>query len=76
MERTGANLFRAPAETPQVMEEEAQVQQGMLEGSNVNSIQQMAELIDLSRSLESAEKLAQRTHQLERDGMQRLGTVQ
>ena len=47
--------------------------QGALEGSNVNAIQQMTNMIDVTRSYTSAQKLVDSADQMRRDAITKLG---
>lgn len=57
LEKEGANLFRP--RTPNVQElvvQDVQIKQGFLEGSNVNVVKEMTDMIDLFRSFEAQQR--------------------
>jgi flagellar basal-body rod protein FlgF len=62
MKRPGS-LFEPRAEQAVLEAEDTTVQQGMLEGSNVNGIIEMTRLIDVSRSYQSAGKFSESEHE-------------
>jgi flagellar basal-body rod protein FlgF len=49
--------------------------QGALEGSNVQPIVEMTNMIDVSRSYASAQKLIDQADQMRRQAIQELGTA-
>lgn len=73
LERVGSNLYRTSV-TPQVAED-SKLAQGMLEDSNVNSMMQMTDLINVSRGIEMASKTLDRNHQMELDAIKRIAQV-
>jgi flagellar basal-body rod protein FlgF len=71
----GDGLYRnvsnaRPSDAPDV-----QVRQGMLEGSNVNTILEITNLIEISRAYERASKMIENTNDLSRRAVERLGRV-
>lgn len=60
----------APADAP-----DARIRQGMLEGSNVNSILEITNLIEISRAYERTVKMIDQTNDLSRRAVERLGRV-
>ena len=75
MEKTGDNQYRNVANTQPVPATDAQIKQGMLEGSNVNSISEITRLIDIQRAYESMAKMMDQTQELSRRSIQRMGQV-
>lgn len=73
LERVGSNLYRAPVEP--IISEDARISQGMLEGSNVNMILQMTDLINVARGIETTKKLSDRNHEIELDAVRRIARV-
>lgn len=58
LERIGDGLVRSPVPPKQLVDSEVQVHQGFLENSNVNSMQEMVQLIQSMRHFESMQKVA------------------
>ena len=73
LERVGQNLYKSKEEG--VPSEEAKINQGMLELSNVNSVATMTELIDISRQIARTKSLIDSQHQMELDAIKRLARV-
>jgi flagellar basal-body rod protein FlgF len=59
----GGGLYSGEGGVPAGIEE-FQILQGSIEGSNVNSVQEMTNMIEVSRSVGSAAKFAKELHQL------------
>ena len=57
--KIGGNLYRAPAGVEGEESEEYSIQQGALEKSNVNVVNEMVEMISNSRQYEAAQKMIQ-----------------
>lgn len=76
LRKQGDNLYRNTGnETPQSAND-AVMHQGMLEGSNVQSIQQITRLIEVSRAYESMAKMMDQTAELSRSAVERMGKAQ
>ncbi|NGM52105.1 MULTISPECIES: flagellar basal-body rod protein FlgF [Caulobacter] len=76
LRKDGDNLYRNVGnETPQSATD-AIIHQGMLEGSNVQPIQQITKLIEVSRAYESIAKMMDQTAELSRSAVERMGKVQ
>jgi flagellar basal-body rod protein FlgF len=74
--KDGDNLYRNTTnDTPQQVTS-AVVHQGMLEASNVQSIQQITKLIEVNRAYESVAKMMDQTTELSRSAVERMGKVQ
>jgi flagellar basal-body rod protein FlgG len=58
LDRMGDGLVRASAQPTQLADGDVQVRQGFLENSNVNSMQEMVQLIQSMRHFESMQKVA------------------
>lgn len=56
LNKIGANLYRADAGTYENRVEEPSILQGKIEGSNVQAVHEMVELIQLQRNFETAQK--------------------
>jgi flagellar basal-body rod protein FlgG len=59
LDRLGNGLLGAPASAQVQADGRTQVQQGFLENANVNSAQEMTQLMQAMRHLESMHKVAQ-----------------
>jgi len=76
LRKDGDNLYRNVSnDTPQPATD-AIVHQGMLEASNVQSIQQITKLIEVNRAYESVAKMMDQTTELSRSAVERMGKVQ
>jgi flagellar basal-body rod protein FlgF len=62
--KAGGNLFSATGQVSQLDPSEVQVRQGALEGSNVNAISEMMNIISLGRSFDLAQKSTQSQDEL------------
>jgi len=70
----GNGLYSAEVE-PQQADQRSEVQQGMLEGSNVQSVAEMTSMIDVLRRYQSAQKIIDNENDRERKAIERLGRV-
>ena len=75
LSKGGDGLYRntsnaRPAEAP-----DARVRQGMLEGSNVNSLLEITNLVEITRAYEQATRMIDQTNDLSRRAVERLGRV-
>lgn len=75
LQKTGDNLLRNTSNA-QPVPGEAKVRQGVLEGSNVNSIAEITRMIEVTRSYESVAKMMDSTADLSRRAVERMGRVQ
>ena len=73
--KDGDNLFRNTSNTTPQVAPDAQVQQGMLEASNVNSVVEITKLIEVQRAYEGVSKMMDNTSELSRTAVDRLGKV-
>lgn len=75
LEKAGESYFKS-SENPQlaIPNEEYTLAQGMLEQSNVNSVKQVTELIDVSRSVQQVAKIISDQHDLIRNSVTRITT--
>lgn len=76
LEKTGDNLYRNTSNQQGQPAPDARVRQGMLEGSNVNTIAQITKMLEVTRAYESMAKMMDSTATLSRDSISRLGKVQ
>ena len=72
MKKSGNSLFETGQ--PEVPAENIRLVQGALEGSNVNPILEMTNMIEVSRAYASAYKLIDQADQMRRQAIQQLGT--
>ncbi len=75
LQKSGDNLLQNTSNQQPTTASAARVRQGMLEGSNVNSILQVTRLIEISRSYESMAKTMDNVTSLSRTAVERLGRV-
>lgn len=75
LEKTGEGRFRAPDDILPEQAEIPSVRQGFTEASNVNSILEMTNLMEISRSYQSVSKMIEDASELHRQAIRRLGDV-
>lgn len=76
MKKEGGTLFSAPdREVQEGNAEVVKVHQGFVEGSNVNGIKMMTEMIDVLRGYESYQKVIQTLDESTRKSISELGTL-
>ena len=75
LSKDGDGLYRNRSNAQPVEATGAQVRQGMLEGSNVNPLIEVTNLIEISRAYESVSKMIENTNDLSRRAVERLGRV-
>lgn len=75
LSKDGDNLFRNTSSLGAQPATSAQIRQGMLESSNVDSISQVTRLIEISRAYESLARTIENTAELSRRSVERLGRV-
>ena len=76
LEKTGDNLLRNSSNQTAQPAPDTQVQQGMLEGSNVNPISEITRMIEVTRTYESVSNMMSSNADLSRASISRLGKVQ
>jgi flagellar basal-body rod protein FlgF len=76
LEKTGDNLYRNTSNQQPQPAEDARVRQGMLEGSNVQPILQVTQMIEVSRAYEQMAKIMDSNAELSKSAVQRMGRVQ
>ncbi|MDD5758346.1 MAG: flagellar basal-body rod protein FlgF [Desulfobulbaceae bacterium] len=76
LEKEGTNLFRVKEGGAQEQAVEApNIQQGHLEGANVNVVAEMTEMIDLQRAYQSQQKAIQTTDDIDQQSTSRVGKL-
>ncbi len=76
LQKVGNSLYTTTqAATAADYQTDFRIVQGALEDSNVNSVQQMSELVDLSRSVQNLANIIENIHSLERSAVQRVASV-
>jgi flagellar basal-body rod protein FlgF len=75
LKRVGDNMYAGPG-AQAVPDLEIQVQPGMLEGSNIQPIHEMTEMIDVLRTYQSTTRMLDRYDDMRRKGLERLGKMQ
>lgn len=74
LEAAGNGLYIAPDAGVEAVN--TQVKQGMLEGSNVNSVLEITRMIDVLRSYQSTQRMLQNEHERQQTMIQRLSRSQ
>lgn len=74
LERAGSNLWRATDEQPQAAPD-AKVVSGMVEGSNVNAVLELTEMIEISRAYTSIAKMIAQSDELRGASIEKLARV-
>ncbi len=75
LEKAGDNLYRNTSNVAPTPSETARVRQGMLEGSNVNSVLEITRMIEVSRAYESTARMMDSEADLSRRAIERMGRV-
>lgn len=73
LSKDGDGLYRNASNAVPIDAAGAQVRQGMLEGSNVNPLVEITQLIEISRAYERATKMIENVTELSRRSVERLG---
>jgi len=73
LEKGGDGLYRNASNAAPTTANDVQVRQAMLEGSNVNPILEITNLIEIQRAYESVTKMIENTNDLSRRAVERLG---
>ena len=73
LSKDGDGLYRNRSNATPLEAPDAQVRQGMLEGSNVNTLVEITQLIEISRAYERATKMIENVNDLSRRSVERLG---
>ena len=74
LERMGSNLWKATDEQPQAAEN-ARVMNGFVEGSNVNAVLELTEMIEISRAYTSIAKMIVQSDELRGTSIEKLARV-
>lgn len=75
LRKDGDNLFRNVSNQTAQPAPDARVHQGMLEGSNVKTIEQVTRLIEVNRAYDSISKMMADTSDLSRRSIERIGKL-
>ncbi len=75
LQKSGDGLYRNSSNTQPTDAADAQIRQGMLEGSNVNTLLEITNLIEISRAYERVTKMIENANDLSRRSVERLGRV-
>jgi flagellar basal-body rod protein FlgF len=76
LEKTGDNLYRNTSNQQPQPNPDANLRQGMLENSNVQPIQQITRMIEVSRAYEQMTKIVDSQAELSKSAVQRMGKIQ
>jgi len=74
MRKTGDNLLETEAE-PQPVDQRTQVAQGMIEGSNVQSVVEVTHMIDIMRRYQAVGRILEQEHERARKAIDKLSRV-
>ena len=74
LRKAGANLYETDAQ-PQPVDTATQVQQGMVEASNVQSILELSQMIEVQRRYQASQRLIEQEHERARSAIQKLTRV-
>jgi len=76
LEKEGRNLFRPTADTVQERPaDQATIQQGFRESSNVNTVVEMTEMIDLQRAFETQQKMIVTMDEIDGQAVRKVGSL-
>lgn len=75
LQKSGDGLYRNTSNARPVDAPDAQIRQGMLESSNVNTLLEITNLIEINRAYERVTKMIENTNDLSRRSVERLGRV-
>ncbi len=75
LSKDGDGLYRNRSNAAPIEATGVQIRQGMLEGSNVNPLIEITNLIEISRAYERASKMIEQTTDLSKRAVERLGRV-
>jgi flagellar basal-body rod protein FlgF len=76
LEKSGDNQFRNTSNQQPEPAPGSLLRQGMLEGSNVNPILQVTDMVEVTRAYESLARMMESTQELSRRTVERLGRVE
>lgn len=71
LERVGKGMYKSP-EDAQVADDTAKIVQGVLEGSNVNPVSSMADLIKVSRAIDNIKNIEKQINDIKLTAIQKL----
>jgi flagellar basal-body rod protein FlgF len=75
LEKEGLNYFRARDGQQEIAPQEYRISQGYLEGSNINVVQAMTELIDVHRVYEAQQKIITTIDEVDGQAVRRVGSL-
>lgn len=75
VEKEGRNLLRLTPNGAEIAAEQAIVRQGVVEKSNVNTVQEMTEMISLQRDYETQQKLIRTIDEIDGQTVRRVGSL-
>jgi flagellar basal-body rod protein FlgF len=76
LQKVGDNLYKNTSNQQPQPVTDSRIRQGMLEGSNVNSIVEITRMIEINRAYEQVTHMMESTSELARSAVQRMGRVQ
>jgi flagellar basal-body rod protein FlgF len=75
LQKAGGGYFQNVSNIGSTPAPDTKIQQGMIEGSNVNPIQQISQMIEVSRAYEQISNMMNQTGSIYDESIQRLGKV-
>ena len=75
LSKAGNGLYVNSSNQQPVAANDAQIRQGMLEGSNVNTLAEITNLIEINRAYERISKMIDNQQDLSKRAVERLGRV-
>ncbi|MEZ6029948.1 MAG: flagellar basal-body rod protein FlgF [Hyphomonadaceae bacterium] len=73
LEKIGSNMWRATAEAPRPAE--ARISAGFIEGSNVNAVQELTDMIEISRAYASIARMISQSDELRGASIEKLARI-
>jgi len=74
LEKAGNNLWRSTGETPRATEN-SHIAPGFVEGSNVNAVSELTQMIEISRAYQAVSKLIAQSDELRSTSIEKLARV-
>ena len=64
LEKVGANMWRSTGEAPRAPNENSRIAAGFVEGSNVNAVAELTQMIEISRAYQAVSKMISQSDEL------------
>jgi flagellar basal-body rod protein FlgF len=72
LEKVGDNMWRSTGETPRARGENSRIAAGFIEGSNVNAVAELTQMIEISRAYEAVSKMISQSDDLRGASIEKL----